>query len=80
MDALLSQQGEWRVSAVGLRESMPNYMQEAIYPTYKEFFEKYSVIKFSKKHMERYLRYNPEEVKVSLVSFFGAGTVALMTD
>ena len=71
MDALLAQQGEWRVSTSGLREKISIQLLETILPVYTEFFNNYSGIKFSKKHMNEYLRYPPAQVERNLRSFFG---------
>ena len=71
LDALLAQQGEWRVSAPGLRERLSSQLLANILPTYKVFFETYSAVKFSKKHMDEYLKYPPANVQMHLEGFFG---------
>lgn len=71
MDALLSQQGEWRVSSSLLREILGTELLQKILPLYKDFFSKYSKIQFSKKHMGEYLRFPPEDVERLLKNFFG---------
>jgi Exo70 exocyst complex subunit len=71
MDALLSQQGEWRVSSSLLREILGTKLLEEIYPYYEDFYNKYSKIQFSKKHMSEYLRFPPEDVERLLQNFFG---------
>lgn len=71
MDALLAQQGEWRVSSSGLREHMSAQLTEAILPVYTEFYNTYAAVKFSKKHMNEYLRFPPAQVERNLKTFFG---------
>jgi Exo70 exocyst complex subunit len=71
MDALLSQQGEWRVSSSLLREILGTELLQKILPLYKDFFNKYSKVQFSKKHMGEYLRFPPEDVERLLKNFFG---------
>ena len=71
MDALLAQQGEWRVSATGLREQLRQQIIAKILPVYTDFFNAYSTVKFSKKHMSEYLRYPPGFVEKNLKIFFG---------
>eukprot|EP01035_Chromulina_nebulosa_P026238 gene26238-34327_t len=70
MEALLAQQGEWRVSS-SLREHMSAQLLEAILPVYTEFFNTYASVKFSKKHMNEYLRFQPAQVERNLKTFFG---------
>lgn len=71
MDALLSQQGEWRVSSSVLRESLSLALVEKVLSTYQPFFTTFSTVKFSKKHMDEYLKYNPAQVENHLKNFFG---------
>lgn len=71
MDALLAQQGEWRVASAGLRDRLSAMMVSKIVPVYTQFFNTYSVVKFSKKHMEEYLKYTPPVVERHLTGFFG---------
>lgn len=71
MDALLAQQGEWRISAPILRETLTAQLVARVVPPYSEFYAAFSPVKFSKKHMEQYLRYSPESVERHLQSFFG---------
>ena len=71
MDALLTQQGEWRVSSAGLREHLGNLLVAKICRFYTPFFDTYSATSFSKKHMEDYLRFPPKDVERALRYFFG---------
>jgi len=71
IDALLTQKGEWRISATGLRDLITNQLVEAVVPLYTEFYKKYSTIHFSKKHMAEYIKYSPEVIEKLLLSFFG---------
>ncbi|RYH20820.1 hypothetical protein EON65_22390 [archaeon] len=69
--ALLAQQGEWRVSSPSLREALTLQLGQRIMPVYTNFFNTYSAIKFSKKHMTEYVRYSPSEMEKVLRNFFG---------
>jgi hypothetical protein len=69
--ALLAQQGEWRVSSSTLREMLTIQMTNRILQTYSQFFSTYSAVKFSKKHMNEYLKYTPAQLEQYLRSFFG---------
>ncbi len=71
MDALLAQQGEWRVAAAGLRDRLAALMVSKIQSEYNAFYSTYSVVKFSKKHMDEYLKYPPAVVERHLTGFFG---------
>jgi hypothetical protein len=71
MDALLSQQGEWRVSSSVLRETLSQQLVSRVLGNYSSFFNSFSSIKFSKKHMEEYLKYTPAQVENNLKGFFG---------
>ena len=70
IDALLLQQGEWRIPAQGLRDLLTNKLLDTLMPVYQDFFSTYSIIPFSKKHMAQYLRYPPHEVEQVIKSFF----------
>jgi hypothetical protein len=56
---------------LGLREHMSAQLLEAILPVYTEFFNTYASVKFSKKHMNEYLRFQPAQVERNLKTFFG---------
>lgn len=71
MDALLAQQGEWRVASAGLRERLSAMMVAKILTEYTTFYNTYSIVKFSKKHMDEYLKYPPAVVERHLTGFFG---------
>jgi len=71
MDAFLAQQGDWRVSNAGLREKLSSLLVGRVMSGYQPFFAKYSVVKFSKKHMEEYLKYPPPQCERNLSGFFG---------
>eukprot|EP00981_Chlorochromonas_danica_P016194 scaffold16024_cov258-Ochromonas_danica.AAC.4 len=71
LEALLTQQGEWRVSSSGLRDSLSEELVGRIAPTYSQFFNTYSTIRFSKKHMHEYVKFNPTQVESQLRGFFG---------
>jgi hypothetical protein len=71
MDALLAQQGEWRISATGLREQLGQQLVNKISPVFTEFYNSFASVKFSKKHSEQYLRFSPTVVEKNLQNFFG---------
>lgn len=71
MDALLAQQGEWRVASAGLRERLSALMVSKLIPVYTKWYNEYSAVKFSKKHMDEYLKYPPNVVERHLAGFFG---------
>jgi hypothetical protein len=71
VDALVAQQGEWRISSSGLRDHIHTLLIERIMPVYSEFFNYFSGVQFSKKHMDQYLRFPPQEIERILSNFFG---------
>lgn len=74
MNSFLTQQGDWRIPSAGLREKISTILTKSVSSSYSTFFEKYSVVKFSKKHQDIYLRYPPQAVEKHIVSFFGRET------
>jgi hypothetical protein len=74
MSSFLTQQGDWRIPSAGLREKISTILTKSVSSSYSTFFEKYSVVKFSKKHQDMYLRYPPQAVERHIVSFFGRET------
>ena len=46
-------------------------MVSKIQSEYNAFYGTYSVVKFSKKHMDEYLKYPPAVVERHLTGFFG---------
>lgn len=70
-DALESLKGEWRLSVASMREGFGAQLVDALFPIYAEFYRTYSTVKFSKKHMSEYVRYQPQEVERKLRFFFG---------
>ena len=71
MEALLAQQGEWRVSSSTLRETLTTALLSRVVSTYNTFFSSYSNVKFSKKHMSEYLKFTPDQLQNHLKGFFG---------
>lgn len=71
MDAFLAQQGDWRISSSTLRETMSKQLLQRVFPPYLQFFNTYSAVKFSKKHMNEYLKFTPAQVEHHLRGFFG---------
>jgi Exo70 exocyst complex subunit len=70
MEAWTSHQGEWRISNEFLRGSVKKDLTRKIVPMYTEFYDIYSQIRFSKKHMDQYLKFPPEDVDRIIQGFF----------
>jgi hypothetical protein len=70
MEAWTSHQGEWRISNELLRESIKKDLVRKIMPMYTEFYDVYHQIRFSKKHMDQYLKFPPEDVERIIQGFF----------
>ena len=71
IESFLAQQGEWRVSASGLRQHLSDKLLHTVLPVYTQFFSVYSTTKFSKKHSSMYLRFPPQDVERIFKTFFG---------
>jgi len=74
LEALLAQQGAWRVSSATLRDELGKQMADTIVPAYAAFYDKYSKTNFSKRHMDQYIRFTAEDAKLILGRFFGGGS------
>jgi hypothetical protein len=74
LEALLTQQGAWKVSAPSLRDEMGMRIKDAIYPIYNTFYQEYSGTNFSKRHMDQYVKHTPEDVKTLLLRFFSGNS------
>lgn len=70
IEAWTSHQGEWRISTDFLRDAVKKDLTRKIMPIYTEFYETYSVIKFSKKNQDKYLKFPPEDVNRIIQGFF----------
>lgn len=70
MEALLSQQGAWKVTAPTLRDELGVSLAETVGPLYERFYHEHSCTNFSKRHMDQYVRFLPEEVTTALRRFF----------
>lgn len=58
------------VAEVPIRQYLIRTAVDTIIPAYKTFYEKYSVIQFSKKHASRYLKYTPQAAQTLLKELF----------
>lgn len=56
-----------------LRDTLIKDVKVTFLPRYKSFYEKYSQVQFSKKHMEEYLKFKPSRVN-SMLSELYAGS------
>lgn len=70
LDTLQVLQADWRISSSELRENVREQLKSAILPIYTDFFNTYSTVNFSKKHMGEYLKYPPPSVEKILMSLF----------
>ena len=70
MSALENMKGEWRLSSPLLKDSLTEELVQAIAPIYNDFYVKYSIVEFSKKHMNEYLVYIPNNIERFLQNFF----------
>jgi hypothetical protein len=70
MDAILSMHDQWRISSRELRERIHTQLNIQIMDQYSEFYRKYSVVNFSKKNKESYLRFPPDQVERVLSEIF----------
>lgn len=70
LDTLQVLQADWRISSSELRANVREQLKTSIVPVYSEFFNTYSTVHFSKKHMGEYLKYPPPAVEKILISLF----------
>ncbi len=75
LEALLAQQGAWRISSATLRFELGRQMADTIIPAYKAFYDKYSTTNFSKRHLDQYVRFTSEDANLILGRFFGGSGV-----
>jgi hypothetical protein len=71
LEALLAQQGAWRVSSAKLRDDLGRQLADTVIPVYRDFYGTYSKVQFTKKHLDQYIRFTAEDAKVVLERFFG---------
>ena len=72
LNALLENQGAWRVSSPPLREKLGRMLSEAVTPQYEAFHNEYHKSNFSKRHLDQYIKFSPDEVRMLLLRFWGA--------
>jgi len=68
--ALMSQQVEWRIAYAGLRNDLDARILNSVIGAYTEFHETNSKVNFSKKHMDQYVKYTPDDISNMLRSYF----------
>jgi hypothetical protein len=71
LEALLAQQGAWRVSSGKLRDDLGRQLADTIVPVYRDFYAKYSIVSFTKRHLDQYIRFTAEDAQLILERFFG---------
>lgn len=70
ISALITQQNEWRIAYADLRDELDTRIKESIMNAYLEFYHANSKINFSKKHMELYIKYKPEDINKIITGYF----------
>ncbi|KAL4166089.1 hypothetical protein KRP22_014792 [Phytophthora ramorum] len=70
LEELHKTQRTYVVAEVPIRQHLIRTAVDTIIPAYKAFYEKYSVIQFSRKHASRYLKYPPQAVQALLKELF----------
>ena len=75
LEALLAQQGAWRISSASLRNDMGKQLADTVIPSYTRFYEQYSTVNFSKRHMDQYVRFTADDARLILLRFFGGSKV-----
>ncbi|KAG6622164.1 Exocyst complex component 7 [Phytophthora cinnamomi] len=70
LEELHKTQRAYVVAEVPIRQHLIRTAVDTIIPTYKAFYEKYSVIQFSRKHASRYLKYTPQAAQCLLKELF----------
>ena len=70
MNAIENVKGEWRLTSPMLREGLTSDLYQSIAPIYTDFYQKYSVVEFSKKHMNEYLLWQPTNIDRYFLTFF----------
>ena len=61
---------DWRVLDDSLRYSLLAKLVEEVLEPYTEFYLTHSIVKFSKKHMDEYLRFPPNRVQTLIEGMF----------
>ncbi|ETM48282.1 hypothetical protein L914_07157 [Phytophthora nicotianae] len=74
LEELHKTQRTYVVAEVPIRQHLIRTAVDTIIPSYKAFYEKYSVIQFSRKHASRYLKYTPQAAQNLLKELFSGET------
>lgn len=61
---------ELSVVDASLRKNMQNEVKSVFFPKYERFYDTYSVVRFSKKKQEEYLKYTPQRVEEMIHMLF----------
>ncbi|EEY54686.1 uncharacterized protein PITG_20032 [Phytophthora infestans T30-4] len=70
LEELYKTQRTYVVAEVPIRQYLIRTAVDTIIPAYKAFYEKYSVIQFSRKHASRYLKYTPPAAQNLLTDLY----------
>ena len=69
MDEIVRLQQSYAVPDAELRSTLQKASQQYIGPKYREFFDKYAHVPFTK-NPEKYVKYNPDDVEARIQNFF----------
>ncbi|ETV88406.1 hypothetical protein H257_00030 [Aphanomyces astaci] len=70
LDEVVANQKSYTVPDADLRKTLMASALQRIVPSYTIFYDKYSVVHFSKKHMDKYVKYTPANVDAMLRELF----------
>ncbi|OWZ16982.1 hypothetical protein PHMEG_0009139 [Phytophthora megakarya] len=70
LEELYKAQRMYVVAEIPIRQHIIRTAVDTIIPAYKAFYEKYSVIQFSRKHTSKYLKYTPQAAQALLKELF----------
>lgn len=68
--ALMSQKPEWRIAYADLRNDLDERIRTSVVAAYTLFYDANSKVNFSKKHMDQYVKYTPEDITNMLANYF----------
>jgi exocyst complex protein 7 len=63
------------VPEMELRQKLTHTAVNSIVPPYTVFYDKYSVMQFSKKNKDKYIKYTPDQVQQMLEACFKGETI-----
>ncbi len=69
-ESILKKKGTWRINSEVVRGSTTAVLNRMVVAAYRAFYDKYSVVNFSSKHMDQYLRFEPDTIATLFRTFF----------